>query len=147
MKRAFCLIILLLVFSLTIFAQNKPLREFEKVKIPPLNPIQTPKYEVVKLDNGLKIFFFEDKEIPLIKITALVKGGTVNEDKTGQANLFGNVLRTGGVKSMDGDKVDEFLEKIGASIESSATDAYVMLSASMLKETKDEVIPIFAEFL
>lgn len=147
MKRAVIFIGLIFVFSLVIFAQNKPLREFEKVKIPPLNPIQTPKFETISLDNGVKIFLFEDKEIPLIKINALVKGGTINEDKVGQANLFGTVLRTGGTKSMSGDKVDEFLEKIGASIESYSSDAYVMLSASMLKENKDEVIPLFTEFL
>lgn len=147
MKRAIIVIGLIFAFSLIVFAQNKPLREFEKVKIPPLNPIQTPQYQTISLENGVKIFLFEDKEIPLIKISALVKGGTVNEEKTGQANLFGTVLRTGGTKSMDGDKVDEFLERIGASIESSSSDAYVMVTASMLKENKDEVIPLFAEFL
>ncbi|MFB3851698.1 MAG: M16 family metallopeptidase [Acidobacteriota bacterium] len=147
MKRAVIVIGLILAFSLIVFAQNKPLREFEKVKIPPLNPIQTPKFETISLDNGLKIFLFEDKEIPLIKINAIVKGGTINEEKVGQANLFGTVLRTGGTKSMSGDKVDEFLERIGASIESNSSDAYVMISANMLKENKDEVIPLFAEFL
>lgn len=147
MKKALIAVGIILVFSLLIFAQNRPLREFEKVKIPPLNPIQMPKYDKVELENGVKIFFFENKEIPLIKINAMIKGGTVNEDKIGQANLFGTVLRTGGVKSLDGDRVDEFLEKIGASIESYSTEAYIMLSATMLKENRDDVIPLFSEFL
>ncbi len=147
MKRVLIAVGIVLVFSLIIFSQNKPLRDFEKVKIPPLNPIQFPEYEKIELGNGLKIFFFENKEIPLIKINTIIRGGKVNEDKIGQADLFGIVLRSGGVKSMDGDKVDEFLEMRGASIESYSTDAYLMISASMLKENKDEIIPLFSEFL
>lgn len=146
MKRAILCLSLILVLSIIGFAQNKSLREFEKVKIPPLNPIKTPEFETVTLSNGIKLFLFEDHEIPLIKINSIVRGGTVNEEKVGQANLFGTVLRTGGTKSMSGDKVDEFLEGIGASIESYSTDAYVGLNASMLKENREEVISLFAEF-
>ena len=43
----------------------------------------------------------------------VIHGGEISEDKIGESELFGEVLRTGGTKSMNGDKVDEFLEKIG----------------------------------
>jgi len=147
MKKLLFLISLLMFFSFGVLAEASRIREFEKIKIPPLNPIKTPKYEKVILPNGIKLFLFEDNEIPLIKITAMIKGGTVNEDKVGQARLFGTVLRTGGTNSMEGDKVDEFLEKIGASIESYSSDSYTTISSSMLKENRDDVLPLFAQFL
>jgi predicted Zn-dependent peptidase len=146
MKKLLFLISLLIFFSFGALAESSKPRNFEKLKFPPLNPIKTPNYEKVTLANGIKLFLFEDNEIPLIKITAMVKGGTINEDKVGQAELFGTVLRTGGTNSMDGDKVDEFLEKIGASIESYSSDSYTTISSSMLKENRDEVIPLFAQF-
>jgi zinc protease len=146
-RRAVLLSLIMVLASLLVFsAQAKP-RPFETVKVPPLNPIKTPNVEKTLLANGIRVFFFEDHELPLIKINAMVRGGEVNESKIGEGELFGEVLRSGGTKSMSGDKVDEFLEKIGAEIESSSGDAFTTVRAKMLKENKDEVIPLFAEFL
>lgn len=147
MKKAMLFLGLIFILSIVVFAQKKPLRDFEKVKIPPLNSIKTPEFETVTLPNGIKLFLFENHEIPLIKINAIVKGGTVNEEKVGQATLFGTVLRTGGTKSRSGDEIDEFLEGMGASIESYSTDSYVALNATMLKENREEVISLFSEFI
>jgi len=147
MKKFILLSVALISLSLIALGAGKTPRPFETVNIPPLNPIQTPAFEKSVLDNGLQIFYFEKHELPLISLSAMVRGGGVNEEKEGQSELLGEVLRTGGTNSMSGDKVDEFLENIGAEIESYSGDAAVTVRAKMLKENRDEVIPLFVEFL
>lgn len=146
MRKTIFFVITFFLLSFLLFGEGKKLRDFEKIKIPPLNPIKTPSFEKITLDNGLKLFLFKDNEIPLIKIFAFVRGGKVNEEKVGEATLFGMVLRTGGTRSMDGDKVDEFLERIGASIESYTSDSFTTVTATMLTENDVDVIPLFSEF-
>lgn len=147
MKKLILLSVVLLALCLTISGAEKKPRPFETVKVPPMNPIKAPAVEKAVLSNGVKLYFIEDHQLPLVKIRAMVRGGEICEDKVGQAELFGEVLRTGGTKSMSGDKMDEFLETIGAEIESYSGDAYTAMWAEMLKENRNEVIPLFAEMV
>ena len=147
MKKLMIVSVVLLSLSLCFQGAEKKPRPFETVKVPPLNPIKNPVFEKTVLDNGLQVYFFEKHELPLISLTAMIRGGGVDESKAGQAELFGEVLRSGGTKSMSGDKVDEFLENIGAEIETYSGDAAVTVRAKMLRENREEVIPLFVEFL
>lgn len=147
MKKLMILSIVLLAICVMASGAEKKPRPFETVKVPPMNPIKAPAVEKAVLSNGVKLYFIEDHQLPLVKIRAMVRGGAICEDKPGQAELFGEVLRTGGTKSMSGDKVDEFLETIGAEIESYSGDAFTAMWAEMLKENRDQVFPLFAEFI
>ncbi len=141
---------LAVTLSMTVAASPaKGKRPFEQLKYPKLHDITMPKVVRETLPNGLKVIFVEDHELPVVRMKALVRGGRVAEpdSQPALAALFGAVQRTGGVKSMDGDKVDEFLERIGASIETGVSDAYGTVSAEMLKENVDQVLPLYAEFL
>ncbi len=130
-------------------APSRGKRPFEELKYPKLHEITMPKVDRETLPNGMKVIFVEDHELPVVRMRAMVRGGKVAEPdgKTALTALFGVVQRTGGVKSMDGDKVDEFLERIGASIETNVSDAYGTVSAEMLKENVDQVLPLYTEFL
>jgi zinc protease len=121
----------------------------DALKYPKLNPIVQPQVARETLPNGVKLILIEDHELPVISMRALVKGGKVAEPrgKTGLCDLFSEVHRTGGVKSMTGDQVDDFLEGMGASIETNVTDAFGSVSAKMLSDQADKVLPLFAEFL
>ena len=121
----------------------------DALKYPKLNPIETPNVVRETLPNGMRLILVEDHELPVIQMKALVKGGEIAEprDKPALAELFGAVQRTGGVKSMTGDQVDELLESIGASIETSVQQAYGVVTAKMLKENLDKVLPLYVEFL
>jgi len=125
-----------------------PKRPVDTLKFPPLNPIQDLKVEKATLPDGLQLLLVEDHELPLVQMRAVVRGGKVGAASVpGLIDLFDEVHRTGGTASMPGDKVDEFLESIGASIESGVSDASSSLSAKMLKERVGDVLPLYAEFL
>jgi len=147
MKKLILLSIVLLALCVVVSGAEKKPRPFETVKVPPMNPIKAPAVEKAVLSNGIRLYFIEDHQLPLVKVRAMVRGGETCEDKVGQAELFGEVLRTGGTRTMSGDKVDEFLETMGAEIESSSGDAYTAMWAQMLKENEDQVLPLFAEFI
>lgn len=142
-------LLVLLVLSLSLFSQQKPKRVVDQIKYPKLNDIKPPQVAEYTLPNGIVLMIVEDHDFPTINFRALVKGGKVVEpiEKNGLVDLFGDVLRSGGTKSMKGDDVDKFLDRIGASIESSSSEDYIVLRGDCLKENCDEVIKLFAEFL
>ena len=44
-------------------------------EFPPLPPLSLPKYKQVTLKNGLRVFMIEDKEIPVVRGSLLMRGG------------------------------------------------------------------------
>ena len=121
----------------------------DQLKYPKLNPITMPTVVRETLPNGMKLILVEDHALPIISMRALVRGGKVAEPPTKPAltAMFGEVQRTGGVKSMTGDQVDDFLERIGASIETNVQDAYGVVTAKTLTDQLDKVLPLYVEFL
>jgi zinc protease len=150
------LTILLLALTATLgFAQaaaaqkDRAPRAIEKIAYPKLNEIQMPSIVRDTLPNGMRLILVEDRELPQIRFRALVRGGTLGEPKgkAGLAELFGEVHRTGGIKTLTGDKVDELLERLGASVETHIGESYGEVSGRTLVEHLGKVLPIFAEFL
>jgi len=141
-------VILLLLVSLPSLAIGAEL-SVEKLEYPKLSEIEMPKVEEVTLDNGMVLMLVEDHELPLIKMKALIRAGTVYEPKgmAGLTELFGEAWRTGGTESKTGDEIDEILESIGATIEGNVAEASAELSANTLTESFDQVLDIYAEIL
>ena len=90
--------------------------------------IQTPKVDTSTLPNGMKLYLLEDHELPVVSGTALVRTGNLfdPQDKIGLASVTGIVMRIGGTQEKTGDQLDELLENMAASVESSIgeTSAY-----------------------
>ncbi|MBP7865548.1 MAG: insulinase family protein [Acidobacteria bacterium] len=123
-------------------------RYVEKLVFPPLNKVASPAVERYTLPNGLKVYLCEDHEFPKVQFSVQVRGGEIGSpDRAGLVELFGEVLRSGGTQSMNGDKVDEYLEGIGASISSGADTDSVNLYGSTLTENLEAVLTLFAEFV
>jgi zinc protease len=119
-----------------------------------LGPAPELKFKLTKpamftLSNGIRCFFMEDKELPLISLRGLIKSGSLSEpaDKTGLASLVGQVLRTGGTKTRTGDQINEELEFIAASIESSVNNEYLTVSGISLKKDFAKLIELYADIL
>jgi zinc protease len=124
-------------------------KAIEQMKYPPLRPVQIPKIDTSTLPNGMKLYLLEDHELPVINGTALIRTGNLFEpaDKVGLASMTGSVLRSGGTKDKTGDQIDEELENIAASIESSIGETNGSLRFSALKENTGAVLAIFKELL
>jgi len=89
---------LLLIVAAAVLPAAAQARAWSDIKYPALPDFPIPKPQVVDLPNGMKVFLLEDRELPLVSVTALVRAGANWEpaDKTGLAFLTGSVQRTGG---------------------------------------------------
>jgi zinc protease len=149
-------VVLSVLLASAVFAQAaRPARpagavpSYKDLKFPPLGKIEIPDVERVTLPNGMKVYLLEDHELPTVGGLALVRTGNLFDppDKRGLATITGMVLRTGGSKDEPGDQLDEKLENIAASVESSIGETSGRLSFSALKENTDEVLAIFRDLL
>ena len=122
---------------------------YEELKYPPLKPIQIPDVATFTLPNGMKLYLLENHELPLVRGFALVRTGNLFDppDKVGLATITGMVMRTGGTKDKTGDQLDEQLENIAASVESSIDESFGAASFSCLKENTEEVLSVFHDVL
>ena len=124
-------------------------KSYKDLKFPPLHPLRVPKVDRVKLPNGMILYLLEDHALPLVNISARIGVGSVDEppDKVGLAEIMGDVMRTGGTATWPGDKLDEYLESIAASIEIDIGETSGFADASFLSENTSDILPIFADVL
>ena len=108
-----------------------------------------PQVEPVTLPNGMVLYLKEDHELPLINLIAFLRAGSAYEpeDRLGLASLTGVVMRTGGTRSLSGDEINEKLEFIAASMETSMGREVGSASLSVLKKDREIGLHIFADVL
>ena len=122
---------------------------WKQIPIPPLPAFKPPQPRRVELANGMVIFLQEDHELPLIDGTARIRGGSVNEPagKIGLVDIYGEVWRTGGTKSQNGDQLDDFLEVRAAKVETGGGPDSTTIGFSCLKGDLDDVFKVFVDVL
>ncbi|HEY4482465.1 MAG TPA: pitrilysin family protein [Candidatus Brocadiaceae bacterium] len=108
-----------------------------------------PKVDRVVLENGMILYLLEDHDLPIFNITARIRTGAIYEfpEKAGLASLTGFVMRSGGTVSMPADKMNEELEFIAASVETSIDRESGSANLSTLKKDIDKSLKIFADVL
>ena len=97
---------------------------------------QFPAVERFQTTNGIHVFFLEDRELPLVSISAMVGGGSFvdPDEKAGLSELFAVTLRSGGAGGHSPDAFDDLLEGMAANL-SVATDTYAThLDLSLRRE-------------
>jgi predicted Zn-dependent peptidase len=119
------------------------------LKYSKLGDIQIPQVQQVTLANGMQLFLLEDHELPLISVSARIRVGSIYEppDKIGLAAITGSVMRTGGTVSRTGDEIDEQLESIAASVETSIGLNSGSAFVSALERDIDVGLDILADVL
>jgi len=122
---------------------------YKELTYPALGDIRIPDVKRVKLANGMQLFLLEDHELPLIRMSAMIRTGSVYvpADKVGLSDITGEVMRTGGTTSKTGDEIDEELEQIAASVETGIGESSGSASVSVLKEDIDTGLAILADVL
>jgi predicted Zn-dependent peptidase len=142
-------LILTVLFFVGMIGQVQAQKHYADIKYPKLNEIKVPKVEQVTLSNGMKLFLLEDHELPLVNLSARIRVGSTYdpEDKRGLASITGQVMRTGGTKKRTGDEIDEILEGIAASVETSIGLNSGTASMSVLKKDFETGLSILADVL
>jgi len=123
--------------------------DYRKLEYPKLHDIVVPEVQRITLPNGLRLFVLEDHELPLVRVSARIRVGSMYEpaDKIGLAAMTGEVMRTGGTESRTGDEIDEALERIAASVETGIGLSYGTASMSALTQDIDTALAILADVL
>jgi zinc protease len=123
--------------------------KYTEIKTPPLRTFSVDQPKRIALGNGMIIFLQEDHELPLIRGSALIRGGErdVPAAKAGLVNIYGQAWRTGGTEAKTGDQLDEFLESRAARIETGGGEDSTRISFDVLKGDFETVFPMFVELM
>lgn len=135
-----------LALAVTAFGQ---VTDYKDIKTPALRKFSMPQPKRVQLANGMVIFLQEDHELPLVRGSALIRGGARNvpANKAGLASIYSQAWRTGGTATKTGDELDQFLESRAAGVETGADGDSSNVSFNVLKEDLDAVYPIWVDLL
>ncbi|MDJ0570158.1 MAG: pitrilysin family protein [Pleurocapsa sp. MO_192.B19] len=143
------LLTILLSFTIRLAAVADTPKHYTELEFPPLPEIQLPEYNRYELDNGMVVYLLEDRDLPLINGTALIRTGSRFEpaNKVGLAQITGAVMRSGGTQNHPPAELNTILEQKAASVETSIGTASGNASFSTLTEDLDTVFPLFTEVL
>jgi zinc protease len=133
----------------TVTTEKTAAKPWTKIPIPPLPAFHPPIPKRIELPNGMVVMLQEDHELPLISATARIRGGSRLEpaEKTGLVDMYGDVWRTGGTKSMTGDQMDDFLEARAAKIETDGGADSTSISLDCMKQDFDDVFKLFVDLM
>ena len=115
----------------------------------PPQAFQPPKPDRIVLENGLVLFLLEDRELPLISVSGMVRTGSLYEpaEKIGLAGLTGAVLRTGGTTTRTGDEIDIWVDQVAAELGASIGLDAGGASLDILKKDFDAGLALLADML
>ncbi len=124
-------------------------KHYTDLEFAPPPEIVLPPFERFELENGMVVYLMQDRELPLVSGTALIRTGDRWEpgNKTGLGQILGQVLRTGGTTLHSPNELNELLERRAASVETGVDTASASASFNALSQDLDEVFELFAEVL
>ena len=124
-------------------------KHYTELEFEPLPEIELTDYDRYELDNGMVVYLVEDRDLPLISGTAIIRTGSRFEpaNKVGLAQLTGAVMRSGGTENHPAAELNSLLEQKAASVETNIGNSSGSASFSTLTEDLDTVFPLFTEVL
>ena len=106
-----------------------------------------PSYEQYILPNGLTVFLMEQHEVPLINVTLSCNAGAVKDkDMAGLASITADAL-TFGTKNYSRETLEEELDYLGASLNTSSTLEYSRITSNFLKQDQGKIFELIREVL
>lgn len=103
----------------------------EALRFPSLR-FQPPEPKEFELTNGIKVFYMEDRSLPLVYVFARFRGGSAHFDRSlfAAATAVPALLRTGGTTTLPPDSVDKLVEfyALGMSFGSGGQSSFASLN-------------------
>lgn len=108
-----------------------------------------PEVSFRQLKNGIKVFYLQDDEVPLIRASAMIRGGEhyVPRNLSGLSAALGELMRTGGTESLQPVEVQEKIDRLAATIEIGFGGDSGSASFSCLEEDLEQVMELYSEIL
>jgi len=131
--------------------QSSHQRAFQEFsgKLPEPVAIQYPQPEMWQIDNGLKVMFIRDDELPMVSGALFLKGGIFHAEESEYRSLdaMGEMLRFGGTKKLSAEQLDVRLRELAASISSGYSAEFGKVSFNSLSVDLDQVFALFTDVL
>ena len=143
------LVFLLLFFPGAAGAQDEDLWKHPRdLQFPPLS-FRPPKAGRTVLSNGIVVYLLENHELPLIRLSALIRAGSIYDppQKSGLARVTAAAMRNGGAEGRPPKEIDETLETLAAEVEFSMDLESGSGHLFARKQDFPKVLPIFADLL
>ncbi|MDX1591544.1 MAG: pitrilysin family protein [Balneolaceae bacterium] len=121
----------------------------ENLEYPELNSYVQPEIETFELDNGIKFYLVEDREVPLMNLNILVRGGSfmVPDEKVGLASVMTSAMRNGGSEAYPEDELNQLLEDKAARIEFGMGFTNGSANLNALKEDFRDLLPVLVDVM
>lgn len=129
-----------------VFALDPKVLELQKKEEVVFKP---PRLSTYVFENGLRLYFLENHELPTFQMHALIHGGSIHEpaDKKGLVSIMMEGLATGGSTKRSGDEIDESLEQVAARLSANTRLEYSEFEIEALSPNTDLAISLFFELL
>ena len=110
---------------------------------------QLPEVETLVLANGIQLYLKQDKELPLVQVTAMVGSGamTTPAEKVGFDDLFGGSWRSGGAGDRTPEELDAYLDYLAADLGASMGAYTAQLDLSLRSENLKQGVAVLGDLL
>ncbi len=101
------------------------------------------------LSNGIILYLYPDRTLPLFELVGLIRTGRLYEpaEKPGLARMAASQIRAGGTTSITADALNEELESLAAHLELSAGDEALEVRLNLLSPHIERGLQLLAEVL
>ena len=101
------------------------------------------------LPNGVVVYAVEDRDLPLVNVSLLVRTGSYLEpaEKTGLASLTGSQMRAGGTTSKSPEQFDEAADFLAAQLSSSVGSTQGNANLNVLAKDLDAGLALYFDML
>lgn len=106
-----------------------------------------PEYKKLKLSNGITLYLLENKKVPLITVSALIKAGAIDDGTMNGLSYLTNEALSFGTKSFSKSEIENSFESIGSSLDLRGDLEFSTLRFTVLNSKIESVLPIFKEIL
>jgi len=106
-----------------------------------------PEYQKYTLDNGLTVYLMEQKEVPLIDISVVIKAGAIEDKAHTGLNYFTSKNLVLGTEALTKAELDQTMDFVGADIFSSANLEFSTLGASFASKDTAAILPIVRDIV
>ena len=109
--------------------------------------LETPDYEAISFANGMRGFFIEDHEVPIVNIHMRMSTGYPVKEKAGLNGLGAWAIRNGGTAEWPPDKINDELEFVAARLELRGGVRSTTVNVNCLKKDLELCLEILGDLL
>ncbi len=126
-------------------------QDADRSKMPELGAAQAatfPDIQTATLKNGIKILLAQRKDVPTVVMNMMIDGGYSSDspEKAGLASLSMGLMKEGS-KNYSSLEIDEMLQMLGASINTSADPDHFYVRMNTLKPSLDASLDLYADII